>query len=159
VPYQAVAAGTRQISVQSSATPGANLLSITPNFVPATDNSIAFAGASASPTALVLADSNPFVVPGRAQLRIVNVSPDFAAVDVYANFGKLVTGLAANAASSYSLVDAVSAGTPYRIDFNVAGTTTIALSVTGISLASGHCYTVYLLGSGATLSGVLTQDR
>jgi hypothetical protein len=30
--------------------------------------------------------------PG-AQLRIVNVSPDFAAVDVYANFGKLVSGL------------------------------------------------------------------
>jgi Domain of unknown function (DUF4397) len=158
-PYQTLPAGTRQISVESSATPGATLLSISPNFVPATDTSIALSGAAGSLGALVLTDSNPVVAPGRAQVRIVNVSPDFAAVDVYANFGKLVSGLAANAASSYSLVDAASLGTPYRIDFNTAGTTNVALSVPGLVLASGHVYTMYLLGSGQTLAGVLTQDR
>jgi hypothetical protein len=35
----------------------------------------------------------------------------------------------------------------------------VVLSVPGLSLASNHVYTVYLLGSGPTLSGVLTQDR
>jgi hypothetical protein len=87
------------------------------------------------------------------------VSPQFAAVDVYANFGKLVTGLGANSASTYSLVDAASVGTTYQIDFNAAGTTSVALSVPGLVLTSGHVYTVYLLGSGATLAGTLTQDR
>jgi hypothetical protein len=158
-PYQTLPSGVRQITVESSATPGATMLSITPNFVPATDTSIALSGAAGSLAALVLADSNPVVVVGRAQLRIVNVSPDFAAVDVYANFGKLVSGLAANSASAYTLVDAALAGTPYQIDFNNAGTTNAVLRIPGLVLTSNHVYTVYLLGSGPTLTGVLTQDR
>ncbi len=87
------------------------------------------------------------------------MSPDFAAVDVYANFGKLASGLAANSASAYTFVDAAPVGTSYQIDFNNAGTTSAVLSVPGLVLASNHVYTVYLLGSGPTLSGVLTQDR
>ena len=158
-PYQTLASGVRQITVESSATPGATLLSISPDFVPATDTSLALSGGAGSLSALVLTDSNPLVATGRAELRVVNLSPDFAAVDVYANFGKLVTGLAANAASGYSLVDAVTAGTAYQFDFNTAGTTNVVLSVPGLTLAGGHVYTVYLLGSGPTLAGVLTQDR
>lgn len=158
-PYQTLASGVRQITVESSATPGATLLSIAPNFVPATDTSIALSGTAGSLTALALTDSNPIVAPGRAQLRIVNMSPDFAAVDVYANFGKIVSGLTANSAAAYSLVDAAAAGTQYQIDFNTAGTTNVVLSMPGLVLASNHVYTVYLLGSGPTLSGVLTQDR
>ena len=158
-PYQTLAAGTRQITVESSASPGATLLTIAPNFVPATDTSIALSGPAGSLASLVLADSNPPVAAGRAQLRVVNISPDFTAVDVYANFGKLVSGLAANTGSANTLVDAASAGTTYQIDFNAAGTTTVVLSVPGLVLAGGHTYTVYLLGSGPTLAGVLTQDR
>ena len=158
-PYQSIAAGTRQVTVESSATPGATLLTLAPNFVPATDTSIALYGAAGSMAGLVLTDSNTLVPTGRASVRVVNVSQDFAAVDVYANFGKLVSGLAAGSASTYSLVDAVAAGTPYRFDFNTAGTTNIVLSVPGLALASGQVYTLYLLGSGPTLSGVLTQDR
>jgi len=158
-PYQTLAAGVRQITVESSATPGATLLSIAPNFVPATDTSLALNGGAGSLSALVLTDSNPLVATGRAELRVVNLSPDFPAVDVYANFGKLVTGLGANAASDYSLVDAVTAGTAYQIDFNTAGTTNVVLSVPGLFLAGGHVYTMYLIGSGPTLAGVLTLDR
>lgn len=158
-PYQTLAAGVRQVTVESSATPGAALLSIAPTFVPATDTSIALYGSAGALGALVLTDSNPSVATGRAELRVVNLSPDFAAVDVYANFGKLVTGLGANAASAYSLVNAANAGTGYQIDFNLAGTANVVLSVPGLALAGGHVYTVYLLGSGPTLAGVLTQDR
>jgi uncharacterized protein DUF4397 len=158
-PYQILASGVRQITVESSATPGAALLSIAPTFVPATDTSIGLSGATGSVSALVLADSNQIVAPGRAQVRVVNLSPDFAAVDVYANFARLVTGLAANTASDYALVNAVEAGTAYQIDFNNAGTTNVVLSVPGLFLGSNHVYTVYLLGSGPTLAGVLTQDR
>jgi len=158
-PYQTLASGVRQITVESSATPGAALLTISPNFAPATDTTIGLSGPSGAVSALVLADSNPIVAPGRAQLRIVNLSPDFAAVDVYSNFARLVSGVAANTASAYTLVDAAIAGTQYQIDFNLAGTTGVVLSVPGLILASNHVYTVYLLGSGPTLAGVLAQDR
>ncbi len=158
-PYQAVAAGTRTVTVESSASPGATLLTLTPNLVPATDSSIALYGSAGAMSALTLADSNPPVAPGRASVRVVNVSPDLSSVDVYANFGKIVTALGANAASAYTLVDAVTGGTSYRFDVNTAGTTTTVASVTGATLASGNVYTLYLLGAGATLQGVLTQDR
>jgi Domain of unknown function (DUF4397) len=157
--YQVVAAGTRTVTVESAANPGATLLTVTPNLVPATDNSIALAGPAGAMTALVLADSNPPVPVGQAQLRVVNVSPELDGVDVYANSGKIVSALGANAASAYVLVDAVLAGTTYRFDVNPAGTTTVLLSIPGETLASGHAYTLYLLGSGATLSGVLSADR
>lgn len=158
-PYQVVAAGTRTVTVESSASPGATLLTLTPNLVAATDNSIALYGGAGAMSALTLADANPPIAVGRASLRVVNVSPDLTSVDVYANFGKIVSTLGANAASAYTLVDAVGAGTPYRFDVNAAGTTTTLASVTGVTLVSAHGYTLYLLGTGATLQGVLTQDR
>lgn len=157
--YLVVAAGTRTITVEASATPGAALLTTKPTFAPATDNSMALSGAAGAVAALTLVDSNPFIALGRAQVRVVNVSPDFAAVDVYANFGKLATGLAANAASANALVDATLAGTTYQFDFNAAGTTNVVLSLPGQLLAGTHDYTVYLVGSGSTLKAVLTQDR
>jgi hypothetical protein len=158
-PYQSVAAGTRTVTVESSANPGATLLTVTPDLVPATDNSVALYGSAGAMSALTLADTNAVVAVGRASLRIVNISPDLSAIDIYANFGKVASALGSNAASAYSLVDAVTAGTPYRFDVNAAGTTTVLLSVAGATLVSGHVYTLYLLGSGATLQGVLTQDR
>jgi len=158
-PYQSVASGTRTVTVESTASPGATLLTLSPNLVPATDNSIALYGSAGAMSALVLADSNPPIAVGRAQLRVVNVSPDLPAVDVYANFGKIVSALGANAASGNTLVDAVAAGTPYRVDVNAAGTTTVVLSIPGLVLVGQHAYTLYLLGTGATLQGVLTQDR
>ena len=157
--YQTVAAGTPTITIESSANPGATLLTVTPNLVPATDNSLVLAGTAGALTALALADSNPPVTSGRARMRVVNISPDLTSVDVYANFGKIVSALGVNAASAYALVDAVGGGTPYHFDINAAGTTTVLLSVTGLSLASGAAYTLYLVGSGATLQGVLSEDR
>ena len=157
--YQVVAAGTRTVTVESAASPGATLLTIAPNLVPATDNSVALSGTAGAMTALTLADSNPFIPEGRAQLRVVNVSPDLASVDVYANFGKIVSALGTNAASPYTLVDAVAAGTQYHFDVNAAGTTSVLLSVQGVSLTSGAGYTLYLIGSGPTLQGVVSQDR
>ena len=157
--YQTLAAGARAITVEASATPGATLLTTNYTFAPATDTSIALSGAAGSLAALTLADSNPVAALGRARLRIVNLSPDFAAVDVYANFGKLASGLAASTASAYALIDATLAGTAYQFDFNAAGTTTVVLSLPGEVIAGTHDYTLYLVGSGPTLQGVLTQDR
>jgi hypothetical protein len=157
--YQALAAGARAITVEAAATPGAPLLTTNHTFVPATDTSIGYSGAAGSLAALTLADSNPFIALGRAQLRIVNLSPDFAAVDVYGNFGKIASGLATGTASAYALVDATAAGATYQFDFNAAGTTTVVYSLPGQVIADTHDYTVYLVGSGPTLKGVLTQDR
>jgi len=57
--YEKVIAGSRTISIQSSATPGANLLTLVPNLAPATDTSIVVSGPAGALQGLVLTDNNP----------------------------------------------------------------------------------------------------
>ncbi len=53
---------------------------------------------------------------------------------------------------------AANVGTTYEFDFNVTGTTTAVLKLTNVALASGHKYTIYLVGPSTALQGIVTQD-
>ncbi|HTD51051.1 MAG TPA: DUF4397 domain-containing protein, partial [Acidimicrobiia bacterium] len=79
--YQVVATGSRTITVQSAATPGADLLTVLTSLDPATDTSIAISGPAGGLRSLVLADNNLPSAAGRARVRFVNASPDLAALD------------------------------------------------------------------------------
>ena len=82
-----------------------------------------------------------------------------AAFDVFVNFSKQVSGLAVNSASPYlNFNAAANTGTGYEFDFNVAGTTTAVLTLTGVVLTSGHKYTIYIAGPNTALQGIVTQD-
>ena len=82
-----------------------------------------------------------------------------AAFDVFVNFSKQVSGLAVNSASPYlNFNAAANTGTAYEFDFNVAGTTTAVLKLTGVVLTSGHKYTIYIAGPSTALQGIVTQD-
>jgi hypothetical protein len=92
-------------------------------------------------------------------VRVVNTSAGGAAFDIFVNFSKQVSGLAVNAASPYlNFNAAANTGTAYEFDFNVAGTTTAVLKLTGVVLTAGHKYTIYIAGPSATLQGIVTQD-
>jgi len=157
--YQKVAAGTRVITVQSAATPGATLLTVVATLEPATDTSIAVSGPAGALRSLVLTDNNLPSAAGRARVRFVNASPDLAAMDVYVNFSKTFSNVASNTASPYSeLVADPFAGTAYEFDFNLAGTSTPLLKLPGVLLAAGKTYTVYVVGSAAAPQGVVSTD-
>ena len=156
--YQGVNAGERNITVEASATPGATLLTVSPTLTAATDTSIALYGSAGALGALVLTDANVSTRTGRAQVRFVNVSPDLAAVDVYANQTLTTSGLAMNSASTYAQLDAVVDGTSYRFDFDTAGTTTTVLTLPSVTLTAGSVYTIYVIGPGTSLQGVVVQD-
>jgi len=65
-----------------------------------------------------------------------------------------VSALGTNAASSYvQLVEET-----YTINFDLAGTTTLVLSVPSVALTAGRTYTLYLVGTSGQLAGVLTRD-
>ena len=87
--------------MQAQATPGATLLTLNPTLSAATDTSIALVGAAGSMNGVVLLDDNQPPATGSAGVRFVNTSASIAAVDVFVNFSKQVTGLAINTASSY----------------------------------------------------------
>jgi len=155
--YQGVDAGTRTITVEAAATPGATLLTTAPTLAPATDTSIALYGGAGSLAALVLPDANvsTFV---NAQVRFVNVSPDLASIDVYANGTLAASGLLQNSASGYALLAAIAGGTSYQFDFDPSGTTTPVLTLPAVTLVAGNVYTIYLMGPASALRGIVVQD-
>jgi hypothetical protein len=158
--YQQTSAGTRTITVQAQATPGANLLTMTPNLSAATDTSIPLVGTAGTLAGVILTDNNQPPAAGSAGVRFVNTSVDTASVDVYVNFSKQVSALTTNTASSYvNLTAATVSGTAYEFDFNIAGTTTAVLKVPGVLLTSPHVYTVYLAGPATSLQAIVTQDQ
>ncbi|HXX84998.1 MAG TPA: DUF4397 domain-containing protein [Casimicrobiaceae bacterium] len=158
--YQQTSTGTRTFTVQAQATPGANLLTLTPNLSAATDTSIPLVGPAGALVGVVLNDNNQPPAAGSAGVRFVNTSADIASVDVYVNFSKQVSALTSNTASSYiNLTAAAVSGTAYEFNFNVAGTTTPVLSMPSVLLTGPHIYTVYLAGPAASLQGVVTLDQ
>jgi hypothetical protein len=84
-----------------------------------------------------------------------------ASFDVFVNFGKQVSALAANTASSYvNLTAAATTGTAYQFDFNISGASQSAvLTLAGVVLTAGHKYTIYVAGPVGALKGIVTQDN
>jgi len=158
--YQQTSAGTRTITVQAQATPGANLLTLTPSLSAATDTSIPLVGTAGALAGVILTDDNQPPAAGSAGVRFVNTSADIASVDVYVNFSQQVSALANRTASSYvNLTASAVTGTAYEFDFNVAGTTTPILKLPGVLLTAPHKYTVYLAGPATSLQGIITLDQ
>ncbi|HTR59326.1 MAG TPA: DUF4397 domain-containing protein [Casimicrobiaceae bacterium] len=157
--YQKTTAAEHSVSVQSSATPGAILLSLVTNFASASDSSIVVSGAAGSLQGLVLADNNMAAGFNRARIRFVNASPDLAAMDVYANFAKLFTGVTSISSTPYTELVADSLGnTSYEFDFNLAGTTNRVLQIPSTAIISGKTYSVYVVGPASALQGVVVAD-
>jgi hypothetical protein len=165
IPYQGVSnyvitpAGTSTFTVQATATPGANLLTLVATLASATDTSLAFSGPPGGLIPLVLSDNNLPPPALNARVRFVNVSPNLGPVDVYINFGLTVSGLAENSGSAYinEVADAT-IGTAYEFDFNISGTTTPVLKLPGVTIIAGHTYSVYVVGPSSAPTGVVTQD-
>jgi hypothetical protein len=157
--YTAVGAGPHTFTVQATATPGADLLSLPSTLDSATDTSLVLSGPAGALLPLVLPDNNLPPPAARAHVRFVNTSPDFAALDVYVNFSKQVSGLATNSASGYiELTGDTTIGTTYEFDFNTAGTVTPVLKLPNIPIIGNKVYTIYVVGPATAPLGVVAKD-
>ena len=157
--YQITTAGSHNIAVQAATTPGADLLTVATTLAPASDTSIAVSGPAGALQALVLTDNNLPAAAGHARIRFVNASPDFPALDVYINFVRQFTSIASNSASPYTEIAADATGTTiYEFDFNLAGTTNRVVAVPGVVITSAKTYSVYVVGTGAAVQGVVVAD-
>jgi hypothetical protein len=152
--YETLAAGTHNVTIETVTAPGAVIASAQPPFPSATDTSVVVTGSPGAQTAVVLSDNNLPGTTGAARVRFVNVATDLGAVDVLVNFSKRVSNLAPNAASSYvELLEDT-----YAINFDLAGTTTVVLSLPAVSVTAARTYTLYLVGTSGQLASVLTRD-
>jgi hypothetical protein len=165
IPYQGVSnyvttlAGSSTFTVQATATPGANLLTLVTTLASATDTSLALSGPPGGLIPLVLSDNNLPPPALNARVRFVNVSPGLGPIDAYVNFSQQTAGLVENSGSRYinETADAT-VGTAYEFDFNIAGTTTPVLKLPGVTIIAGHTYTIYVVGPANAPQGVVAQD-
>ncbi len=158
--YQTINAGQRVLTVESTATPGAALLTLNTPFPPASDTAIAITGSAGALTATLYSEPNFPPALGRARVRFVNSTMDVPALDVFVNFSRQVSGLAMNTVSPGVELDAdATAGTAYEFDFNVSGSSQSSLQLPAVVLLGGQLYTIYVVGSGAALAGVVVEDN
>jgi len=157
--YTITTAGQHTFTVQSTATPGSNLLTVVDTLNSATDQSLVLTGAAGGLSAVILNDNNLPPAVGHARIRFVNSSAEFPALDVYVNFAKEVSNLAIGSSSGYVDVTAdTTIGTSFEFDFNTAGTVNPVLKVPNVTIIGGHTYTVYVMGPAASPVAVTTKD-
>jgi hypothetical protein len=158
--YQTIAAGQRTLTVEAMSTPGAALLTLTPTFPGATDTAIAITGSAGALTATLFSEPNFPPTLGRARVRFANSTIDVPALDVFINFSKQVAGLPINTVSDgIELTADATAGTTYEFDFNVSGSSQPSLVLPAVNLLGGQLYTIYVVGPGSALAGVVVQDN
>jgi hypothetical protein len=103
---------------------------------------------------LLIEDDLTAPAQGKAHVRFIHLSPDAPAVDITLTDGTIVFGN--RAFKDFTAFTPLDAGT-YDLQVRVAGTTTVALDLPGITVESGKIYTVFakgfLSGSGIQALG------
>ena len=122
------------------------------------DYTVAAANVLASIEPVVYVDNNAAPAAGKGHVRVIHLSPDAPAVDIFAEgAGVVVPNLAFKAASDYLPLDAAT----YNIQVRVADTVTVALNVGAVPVEAGKVYTVFAIGLAngtPALSAKLTTD-
>lgn len=90
---------------------------------------------------------------GSANLRVLNATHDYGAVDFYTSDTELISAVAENTATSYLPLDEGS----YSFKIKPAGTSTTALS-NSVSLSKDTPYTIVAYNNGTTMSSATFTD-
>jgi hypothetical protein len=153
--YLNVNAGTRNFKVNVA---GTTTTAIEANQAVAANMNYSIFAINSNPAgsafeALVLSDNLTLPASGQAHVRFVHLSPDAPNVDIVNVTGSLNTVLIADRAYK-SATDFIPlpAGT-YDLEVRVAGTSTTALSLPGVTLQAGKILTVFAKGFLAPPAG------
>ena len=140
--YLAVPAGTRNVKVNVTGT-STTVINANLALTAGTNYSVFATDSVSKISALVLTDDLAAPAAGKAHVRFVHLSPNAPAVDVAVTSGPVL--FANEPFKGYSAFTPVAAGT-YNLEVRLAGTSTVVLSLPGITLTAGKIYTVFAKG-------------
>ncbi|MBN1212017.1 MAG: DUF4397 domain-containing protein, partial [candidate division Zixibacteria bacterium] len=140
--YFTLADGNTNIKVNASGG-GPNVIDATLNLGGNQAYSVFAVDTLGSLAPLVLVDDLTVPSTGKAHVRFVHLSPTAPAVDITLTNGAIV--FANRAFKEYTPFTPLDAGT-YDLQVRVAGTSTVALDLPGITLEEGMIYTVFAKG-------------
>lgn len=169
--YLDVNAGTRNIKVNASGT-STTVINADLSVVSNKNYSVFAYKALSSIAAIAVEDNLTAPASGNAHVRFFHLSPDAPAVTIGTVSGGTFTAIPAftnrsfetqTSATANAAFTPLPAGT-YNLQVRVAGTTTVALDLPGITLTAGKIYTVFargfLAGTGAqALNAQIIQNN
>ncbi len=148
--YLTVPSGTRNVKVNVTGTMTTVIEANVP-FMQDRNYSVFAVNSVANIEPLLIEDDLTAPASGKAHVRFIHLSPDAPAVDITLTDGTVVFGN--RAFKDFTAFTPLDAGS-YDLQVRVAGTTTVALDLPGITVESGKIYTVFAKGF---LSGSGTQ--
>jgi len=159
--YLSVNAGARNFKVNVTGT-STTVIDVTPTLTKNVNYTVFAVDSVSRISPLLLVDDLTTPATGKAHVRFVHLSPDAPAVDVSVAGQAAGAGIFTNRSFNKTITAAQQAFTPvdagsYNLEVRVAGTTTVALSLPGVTLTAGKIYTVFakgfLGGTGAQALG------
>lgn len=151
--YLTVPSGTRNVKVNVTGTMTTVIEANVP-FILDRNYSVFAINSVANIEPLLIEDDLTAPAQGKAHVRFIHLSPDAPAVDITLTDGTVVFGN--RAFKDFTAFTPLDAGT-YDLQVRVAGTSTVALDLPGITVESGKIYTVFargfLNGSGTQALG------
>lgn len=146
--YLAIPAGDHNVKVYATGTTTGAVIDADVSVAAGKMYTIAATDALASIKAQVLEDT-PSPSAASAQVRVIHFSADAPAVDIAtagsAPADAVIKNLAFPNASSYLALP----GGTYDLEVRLAGTTTVALALSDVTVADGSSYSVFAIGSAA----------
>ena len=147
--YLAVPSGAHNVKVYATGTTTSPVIDADVTVAAGKKYTIAATGAVASITAQVIQDT-PSPSCTTAKVRVVHFSADAPAVDIAtsgaAPADAVIKALAYPNASGYLALPADT----YDLEVRLAGTTTVALALPGVTIADCNSYSVFAVGSAAS---------
>jgi len=148
-PYATLPAGTYGVAVTPAGLNDAVVLGAELPVAEQVDATVVAIGTLDALELLVLVDDNAVPSAGNAKVRFVHTSPDAPAVDIAVAGGPvLFPDVAFKQFAGYAELPPGA----YDLEVRVAGTTTVALSLPGVTLTDGQIVTIFaagLLGDGS----------
>ena len=148
--YLTVNSGTRNVKVNVTGTQ-TTVIEANVDFMQNKNYSVFAVNSVANIEPLLIEDDLTAPAQGKAHVRFIHLSPDAPAVDITLTDGTVVFGN--KSFKEFTAFTPLDAGT-YDLQVRVAGTSTVALDLPGITVESGKIYTVFARGF---LSGSGTQ--
>jgi hypothetical protein len=108
-------------------------------------------------TTLIGDDNRLPTTSGKAKVRAMNgLSSQNVPINMSVDFSPIAEGIVLGQASAFKEIDASS---EYQVDVNNSSTAAPLLSRSSVSLQAAGVYTMFISGSGTTVSGTLRKDR
>jgi hypothetical protein len=158
-PYGAVPSGSQTVEVRNNGV-STDLFNASENLTGGDSYTLVIAGASSAPSGILLTDSTTASDSGKVQVRIVNATGAFGAMDVYIvppgtdlfTVSANVTSLGFNSASAYKALDKGS----YYVEVTQPGAKIAYLNTGNLTFNDTGVYTIVIEGGSQAGSSPLT---